>query len=79
MKLNTPGLSDGLLEVWVNGKKILRQDNKHFRDTAELKIEKIWFNFYFGGTEKPKYNFKMYVDNIVIASSYIGPIKKSID
>lgn len=76
IKLNTPGTNDGLLEVWIDGVKIFKKNDLYFRDTPSLKIEKVWFNFYFGGTERPKYDFDMYVDNIVIASKYIGPIKK---
>ncbi|GAB3036238.1 DNRLRE domain-containing protein [Bowmanella dokdonensis] len=76
LKLNTPGQNDGLLEVWIDGVKILIRDQLIFRHTTELKIEKIWFNFYFGGVEKPKRAFDMYLDNIVIASQYIGPMQK---
>lgn len=76
LKLNTPNIANGILEVWIDGKKIVNRNNLHFRNTKELKIEKVWFNFYFGGVDKPKQNFEMYMDNIVIASSYIGPIKK---
>lgn len=75
LKLNTPGEADGILEVWIDGVKILSKANLMFRKTAELKIEKIWFNFYFGGVDKPKYAFDIYIDNIVIASEYIGPVK----
>lgn len=74
IKLNDPGRNNGLLEVWINGIKILQLDNLNFRTVADLKIEKVWFNFYFGGTERPTQDFAMYIDNIVIASSYIGPI-----
>ncbi|GGD75225.1 polysaccharide lyase [Lacimicrobium alkaliphilum] len=77
LRLNTPGQSDGLLEVWVDGVQILHKTDLMFRKTDELKIEKIWFNFYFGGVDKPKYPFDMYIDNIVIASEYIGPVKQT--
>ncbi|MDC0601912.1 hypothetical protein OAP14_02655 [Aliiglaciecola sp.] len=76
LKLNTPEKSDGILTVWIDGVKIYHRKNLHFRNTDKLKIEKVWFNFYFGGTAKPGKNFDMYIDNIVIAKSYIGPIRK---
>jgi hypothetical protein len=78
LKLNTPGQSDGILEVWIDGVKILSETALMFRKTDELKIEKIWFNYYFGGVDKPKFPFNIYMDNIVIASEYIGPIKKQL-
>jgi hypothetical protein len=73
MKLNTPGHKDGILEVWINGYKVFSKKDVVLRNVSKLKIEKIWFNFFFGGKAKPKENFKMFIDNIVIASSYIGP------
>ena len=74
LKLNTPGEKDGILEAWIDGVKVFSRSDLQLRNTPKLKIEKIWFNFYFGGTEKPKHDFNVYVDNIVIASKYIGPM-----
>lgn len=74
LKLNTPGQSNGLLEIWVDGVKIYQKADLYLRDTKKLKIEKVWFNFYFGGVAKPLQNFDMYIDNIVIAADYIGPV-----
>ncbi len=76
LKLNTPGQADGLLEVWIDGYLVYRDNKLNFRSTDKLKIEKIWMNYYFGGVAKPQSDFNMYVDNIVIASSYIGPIRQ---
>ncbi|GAA6184208.1 hypothetical protein NBRC116595_14560 [Aliiglaciecola sp. NS0011-25] len=76
IKLNTPGDNDGIFRVWIDGILIYERENMHFRDTDKLKIEKVWLNYYFGGVAKPKNNFNMYLDNIVIASSYIGPVRK---
>lgn len=76
LKLNTPGQKDGVLTVWIDGKRIYNRNNMHFRDTDQLKIEKVWLNYYFGGVAKPNKNFDMYIDNIVIASEYIGPARK---
>jgi len=79
IKLNTPKHQDGILEAWVDGIKVYQKNDLYVRDTAELKIEKVWFNFFFGGTERPRQNFDMYLDNIVIASSYIGPLSTQIN
>ncbi|WJG08472.1 polysaccharide lyase [Aliiglaciecola sp. LCG003] len=76
LKLNTPGEEDGILTVWIDGIKIFHRNNLNFRTTDNLKIEKIWMNYYFGGVAKPSKNFDMYLDNVVIASSYIGPIRR---
>ncbi|MDO6694019.1 hypothetical protein Q4574_12055 [Aliiglaciecola sp. 3_MG-2023] len=76
IKLNSPGKQDGIFRAWIDGILIYERKNMYYRDTDKLKIEKVWMNYYFGGVAKPKHNFQMYLDNIVIASSYIGPIRK---
>lgn len=76
LKLNEPGQKDGVMTIWIDGVKVYHRNDMHFRSTKRLKIEKVWFNFYFGGTAKPGKNFDMYIDNIVIAKSYIGPIRE---
>lgn len=76
LKLNTPGQSNGLLEIWIDGVKIYRKSDLYLRDTKKLKIEKVWLNFYFGGVAKPLQNFDMYIDNVVIAADYIGPVSQ---
>ncbi|GAA0369697.1 hypothetical protein GCM10009092_37460 [Bowmanella denitrificans] len=76
IKLNTPGVSDGQLIAWVNGIRVYQNTSLNFRSTEALKIEKVWMNFYFGGTSRPSTRFDMYYDNVVIASQYIGPMGK---
>jgi len=71
--LNTPGLNDGVLETWVDGRLAHRQTDWRWRDIDSLKIEQIWMNVYHGGTDVPDQDISLYIDNIVIASSYIGP------
>ena len=72
--LNTPGVNDGVLETWIDGRKAYRQTNWRWRDTNSLKIEQIWLNVYHGGTDVPDQDISLYIDNVVIASSYIGPM-----
>ncbi len=73
--LNTPGASDGLLETWIDGRLAYRETDWHWRDVSSLKIEQIWVNVYHGGTDVPDQDISLYIDNIVIADSYIGPMK----
>ncbi|MDF2177312.1 hypothetical protein P2G88_03520 [Aliiglaciecola sp. CAU 1673] len=76
IKLNSPGQQDGIFEAWVDGVQVYQRHNLNMRFSDALKIEKVWMNFYYGGAELPDKSFNMYLDNIVIASAYIGPIKK---
>lgn len=72
--LNTPGVNDGILESWVDGRLAYRETDWRWRDTSDLKIEQIWVNVYHGGTAVPDEDISLYIDNIVIADSYIGPM-----
>ena len=72
--LNTPGVSNGILETWIDGRLAYRQTNWRWRDVDSLKIEQIWLDFYHGGTDVPAHDISLYIDNVVIASQYIGPM-----
>ena len=74
LRLNTPGQNDGVLKAWVDGRKVTEIDNLRFRDTTSLKIEKIWFDFYHGGGAKPSREQHLFIDNVVVATEYIGPV-----
>ncbi|PTN11627.1 polysaccharide lyase [Nitrosomonas aestuarii] len=75
LKLNDPDKSNGQLTVWIDGKKVLDKTDFRFRKTDQLKIENLWLNFYHGGIDKPRSTFYLYIDNLVIATRYIGPMK----
>lgn len=74
VKLNTPGKNDGILRAWVNGKRVLDKRDIRFRDTAQLKIERVWMNVFHGGTTASHQDQHLYIDNIVVAHQYIGPM-----
>jgi hypothetical protein len=40
-----------------------------------LKIEQIWMNVYHGGTTPSPRDQHLYVDNVVVAKKYIGPMR----
>jgi hypothetical protein len=49
--LNQPEKSNGRVQVWLDGKKVLDQRNLRFRATQTLKIEGIFFSTFFGGND----------------------------
>ena len=77
-KLNTPGkdgepgMKDGMLRAWIDGKPAFERTDLRFRDVAKLKIETIWINVYHGGTRPAPQDLHLYLDNIVIARARIG-------
>ncbi len=50
--LNTPGASDGSIQVSVEGKQVLDQQAIIFRTAGELRIEGLFFSTFFGGGDE---------------------------
>jgi hypothetical protein len=75
VRMNTPAVNDGVLRAWVDGRLAFEKTDLRFRDVTSLRIEEVWMNVYHGGTAPSPYDQHLYIDNLVIASSYIGPAK----
>lgn len=74
VKLNTPGKADGVLKAWVNGYQVLEKTDILYRHSNALKIETIWLDVYHGGISPSPADMVLYIDNVVVASEYIGPM-----
>ena len=72
VKANTPGERDGRIAMWVDGKLIADFPNLRFRDVATLEIDRFGLGVYIANnTKRPN---RKWVDDVVAATSYIGPI-----
>jgi hypothetical protein len=58
----------------VDGKPAFEKTDVRMRDIAELKIQFIWINIYHGGLWSAPSDDHLFIDNTVIARSYIGPM-----
>lgn len=74
IKLNTPGEHDGVFRAWIDGHQVIEKTGLSFRIIPDLRIESVWMNVYHGGTATSPRDMSLYIDNVVIARSYIGPI-----
>lgn len=74
VRLNRPGVSDGSMRVWVDGRLAMERSKIRMRNVDRLRIEAVWLNAYHGGAETSPYDQHFYIDNVVVARSYIGPI-----
>jgi hypothetical protein len=79
VKMNTPQKNDGVLRGWVDGKLAFEKTDVRMRDVPDLKIECIWINLYHGGTWAADSDDHLFIDNIVVARRYVGPISPSKD
>ena len=73
VKLNTPKQNDGVLKAWADGTPVFDKSDLRFRDVSTLKIERAWFDIYYGGSWTAPADMHIDFDNAVIAYDYIGP------
>lgn len=72
VQANTPGQRDGRVSVWLDGEMFADFGNLRFRDTEDLKIDRFGLSFHIGSN--PVAETKKWYDNVVAATSYIGPM-----
>jgi hypothetical protein len=73
VKANTPGKRDGRVAMWVDGKLIADFGNLRFRDAATLEIDRFDLGIYIAhNTKRPN---RKWVDDVVAATSYVGPMR----
>ncbi|MHC4398476.1 MAG: polysaccharide lyase [Planctomycetota bacterium] len=73
-KMNTPGQNDGVLRGWIDGKPAFEKTDVRMRDVDALRIEAIWLNVYLGGSWTAQSDHHLYIDNVVVARRYVGPM-----
>lgn len=73
-RVNTLGKRDGVMRAWIDGKLAFEKTDVRVRDVDTLRIEKIWMNVYYGGTAPAPRDLRVFIDNVVIAKRYIGPM-----
>jgi hypothetical protein len=74
--LNTPGQNDGEARFWIDGVLQSRTTKMRFRDLEEQKPTSMQLNLHRTTEDFPQ-TMVRWVDNIVLARRYIGPVKKS--
>ncbi len=71
MELNAPGQADGSMSFWVNGELAHRQTGMHWRDIAELQLNKAWLQHYIAAGDADKSN-RVWFDDVVVSTERIG-------
>jgi hypothetical protein len=71
LKLNDPGLANGIEEFWINDQlEARRTDQNHVGIYTEYGLNQVAFDHYWNGGS-PQYN-ELYRDNIVSSTERIG-------
>jgi hypothetical protein len=73
VQLNTPGNSDGIGRIWVNGTKVLDRADLNYRDSCTTPV-----TGFFLGNQADRTNYDVvdeyrYWDDVKISRAYIGP------
>ena len=74
--VNQPGHKDAVIRGWVDGRLVFEHTGFRVRDIPSIKIEQIWMDIYYGGTAPSPQDQHLFIDNVVIARRYIGPMKE---
>src|SRR5690606_31257881 len=74
VRMNRPKKEDGVLKAWIDGRLALDLTGLRFRDVPELKVESVWMNVYHGGIEDAPADLTLFIDNLIVAKRYIGPM-----
>lgn len=75
VKVNTPGQRDGRIAMWLDGRLIADFLNLRLRETTNLKIDQ--FNVDLHIKSNTQSVARKWIDNVVAATSYIGPMMPS--
>ena len=74
VKMNSLRWDDGVMRVWIDGALALNERTVRYRHVERLKIDRIWMNIYHGGRAKSPRDMHLFIDNVVVARRYIGPM-----
>jgi len=72
VQANTAGQRNGRIAFWLDGKLLADFPNLRLRDVDTLKIDRFGLSFHIGSN--PAGATKKWYDNVVAATSYIGPV-----
>jgi hypothetical protein len=72
VKANRAGQRDGRIAFWLDGVLLADFQNLRLRDIDTLKIDRFGLSFHIGSN--PNGETKKWYDNVVAATSYIGPM-----
>ncbi len=70
--MNTPGETNGVIEAWLDGEKVLRSDTMLYRMTDDIAINMFYFSTFYGGADPswaPASDQFIYFDNFRIATT----------
>jgi len=77
IKLNDPDQANGEQRLWINGRLYIEQLGLRWRKTDNLVINNLMQPNYTGFPPAPGTDRYLWLDAIVLAKSYIGPVREN--
>jgi len=80
--LNTVGQKNGIVEAWLDGRKVLSVNDIEYRKTDSVGINLFYFSTFFGGNDPswaPATDQYIYFDNFAISTSPIVEERTVVD
>ncbi len=65
--------ADGVFEVWFNGYKAWSRSTYRWRRHADFGVQGFWLDVYHGGTAATRHDMHFQVNEVTVATAYIGP------
>jgi hypothetical protein len=72
IQANAPGERDGRIALWVDGSLVADWPNLRLRDVSTLKLDQFSIGMHANATRSK--SLRKYYDDVVVATSYIGPM-----
>lgn len=75
LRMNAPGLRDGLLQGWFDGDLALDASGLRFRDVDSLAVDLFFFCTFFGGDDPswaPGRDEHVWIDDVVVSTGPVG-------
>jgi hypothetical protein len=66
IRMNTPGVKDGGLSVYIDGERVFERNTYRFRSVPTLKVGSAWFDFYYGGSGVAPVTMYVDVDDMLL-------------
>ena len=74
VRLNTPGQSDGIMQLWINEKLVVERTDLNFRGwNIEAGITRIQLEVYANSPRGATVDASRYISHLVVSTEYIGP------
>ena len=77
VQANTPGRADGRQAFWVDGRLVGDFKGFEWRTAEDLKINAFWLMSYITDRWTENKVNRVWFDDVVVATEYIGPIRKA--